>query len=290
MQMKKEDVLTDYERRIRMNLGIFSKTFDGDLETCFSKMSQMGIHHTQLNLLSAGMETMPAVIEFDKVKNILDMAEKYHISLDALSGTFNMINPNVEEKKEDLRRFEILCRIAKMLNIPIVTLCTGSRNPRSKWEWDEENLTPQAWNDLIDTTTKILEFGKKYNIVFGVETEASNIVNTPQKAREYLDYFGSRHLKIIMDGANLFLPSQITHMDEVLKEAFFLLGKDIVLAHAKDLAGTEKIEFVAAGEGFLNYPVYIDLLKQYEYQGAFIMHGLEEKQVPISCNFLRGVL
>lgn len=98
----------------------------------------------------------------------------------------------------------------------------------------------------METTEQILAFASNSNIILGVETEASNIINTPYKARKYLDSFKSKHLGIIMDGANLFLPSQINNMEAVLNEAFELLGKDIVLAHVKDISNGKELDFVAA--------------------------------------------
>ncbi len=273
-----------------MQIGIFSKTFEGNLETVFHKMSALGIYHSQFNLASAGMETLPDHMNEMTLKKIKATAKKYKITLDALSGTFNMIDPNIRNREEGIRRFGVLCEIAAILEIPVVTLCTGSKNPQSKWKWDDKNLSSEAWKELLETTEQILTFAYKNNIILGIETEASNIINTPLRAGKYLDYFKSKHLGIIMDGANLFLPSQISNMEAVLKEAFELLGKDIVLAHAKDISNENELDFVAAGEGELNFDIYIQLLRKYNYQGPLIMHGLSEKQIPGSMEFLKGKL
>ena len=42
-----------------MQLGIFSKTYEGTLEHVFQKMEQDQLTCTQFNLSSAGMESMP---------------------------------------------------------------------------------------------------------------------------------------------------------------------------------------------------------------------------------------
>ena len=90
------------------------------------------------------------------------------------------------------------------------------------------------------------------------------------------------------------------------------MGEDIVLAHAKDFAFEETIrsaaggrdglehgknyspgssmEFVAAGEGMLDYQCYIRLLKQHGYKGTLIMHGLSEAQIPKSRRFLEEMI
>ena len=87
-------------------------------------------------------------------------------------------------------------------------------------------------------------------------------------------------------------------MHEILDEAFSLLGKDIAIAHAKDLAiahakdlaDSNDLQFVAAGEGCLDFAYYIGLLRRYGYDGSLIMHGLSRKQVRKSRGFLEKLL
>lgn len=271
-----------------MKLGIFSKTYGGSLEEVFKKMHRDGIVYTQFNLTSAGLETMPLVYEKEQLDKIADTAAMYHIVLQAISGTFNMIDPDLEKRKDSIKRFNTLCEIAAYLHIPIITLCTGSKHKENKWKWHDDNAKEEAWNDLIETTNQILPVAETHHIILGVETEASNIVHSPELARKYLDTYQSDYLKIIMDGANLFKPGHIQNMQYTLEHAFALLGNDICLAHAKDLAKSEKISFVAAGQGILNYDIYLQLLTKYNYCGPLIMHGLTEKQVNESKSFLEG--
>ena len=273
-----------------MEIGIFSKTYAGDIESAFQKMEAEGIYHTQFNLSSCGMEALPLQLDYQALEKAKQLVEKYKICLDALSGTFNMIADDKAELEDEIHRFEQVCAAADYLNIPVVSLCTGSKNPNSKWEWDNRNLDDSSWEDLIQTTKRILCFAEKYDLVFGVETEASNIINTPARARRYLDEIGSHRLKIIMDGANLFLLEQIKDMRQILESAFAVLGEDIVLAHAKDLSDITGLEFVAAGEGCLDFPLYIKLLNYVGYRGVLVMHGLSEAQISGSCQFLKEIL
>ena len=73
----------------------------------------------------------------------------------------------------------------------------------------------------------------------------------------------------------------------ILTEAFDLLGKDIVLAHAKDYYEAEKLEFTAPGQGALPWAHYMRLLRTSGYAGPLVMHSLEEAQVDESVTFLR---
>ncbi len=274
-----------------MQLGTMTKTYQRDtLEEIFQALVADGLHVAQLNLASDGMDTMPAGIDEGRLLEIQRLAKQYAIDICCLSGTFNMIDPDEEARAEGCRRFDTLCAIAKRLGAPVISLCTGSKNPKSKWVWHDDNDSPQAWEDLLRTTEKILKSAEKHPVYLGVEIEASNVVNTPQRARKYMDAFSGSRLKILMDGANLFIPERVAHMKETLDEAFALVGRDIVLAHAKDLASSAELAFVAAGEGVLDFNRYLALLKQYGYDGALIMHGLSEAQVQSSARYLLGMM
>lgn len=274
-----------------MEIGIFSRTYERlSLEAVFQQMDRQGIHHTQFNLSSAGMAALPDSVDEETLLTVRALAKKYGITLDALSGTFNMIDPDVDARTRGCRQFETQCRAARLLGIPIVTLCTGSRHPTNKWAWHEDNLTEAAWSDLMRSTEEILRYAEDNGITLGVETEASNIICTPEKARQYLDDVGSSNLKIIMDGANLFRPEQVPRMGSILEEAFDALGKDIVLAHAKDFSLGQDIDFVAAGEGELDFPLYIRLLKQCGYGGPLVLHGLAQSQIEKSVAFLKRAM
>jgi sugar phosphate isomerase/epimerase len=94
-----------------------------------------------------------------------------------------------------------------------------------------------------------------------------------------------------MDAANLFHPGDLSgglaRISTVLQEAFDQLGRDIILAHAKDLdpAG----EVVAAGKGVLDYSLYLRLLQQAGYTGPLILHSLAEEEVAGSLAFINAV-
>ena len=106
---------------------------------------------------------------------------------------------------------------------------------------------------------------------------ASSPARSPTAARRLLDELRTPHLQIIIDPANVDLDA------DALREAFDLLGDDLVLAHAKDrrLDGT----VVAAGQGDVDYDLYLELLRGCDV--PLILHGLGEHEVPGAVAFLR---
>jgi sugar phosphate isomerase/epimerase len=79
-------------------------------------------------------------------------------------------------------------------------------------------------------------------------------------------------------------------MGTVLDEAFALVGKDIVLAHAKDLSRDGDAGHEPAGHGKLDYDRYLSLLQACGFKGPLLLHGLSPAQVPGCVAFLRKKL
>jgi sugar phosphate isomerase/epimerase len=112
-------------------------------------------------------------------------------------------------------------------------------------------------------------------------------VDSAQKARRLMDEIGSPYLKVTFDAANLFHTGELPRMKEILEEAFALIGRDIVLAHAKDLDHDGDAGHLAAGQGKLDYDRYVALLHRYRFPGPLLLHGLTEAQMPGCVAFLR---
>jgi sugar phosphate isomerase/epimerase len=131
------------------------------------------------------------------------------------------------------------------------------------------------------------DIARQFRVVLAFEPEVNNVVNSAQKARRLMDEIGSPFLKVTFDAANLFPTGQLPRMKEILDEAFTLIGKDIVLAHAKDLDHDGDAGHLPAGHGKLDYDRYVTLLHQYRFPGPLLLHGLSEAQVPGCAAFLR---
>jgi sugar phosphate isomerase/epimerase len=170
----------------------------------------------------------------------------------------------------------------------MITLCTGTRDPEDMWRWHPENTSSQAWEDLLRSMDAALHITEEEDITLAFEPERANVINTASRGRALLDTMQSPRLKVVIDPANLIVPGNEQQMHNVLDEAFDLLGKDIVLAHAKDRGLDDT--FQAAGEGALDYNHYLRLLKATAFDGPLILHGLTEAQVDAAVRFLRNKL
>jgi sugar phosphate isomerase/epimerase len=274
-----------------MRLGIFAKTFARPtLEARLDAVREHGLDCVQFNMACAGLPPLPDEIDPDLCGQIRHELAVRGITMAAVSGTFNMAHPNPGQRLEGLQRLRTLALACSRLGTSVITLCTGSRNPDNMWRRHPDNGRPEAWQDVVLTMRRALQIAETANVTLAIEPEVSNVVDSAAKARHLLDEFGTPRLKVVIDGANLFHAGQLPRMHPVLEEAFALLGKDIVLAHAKDLSHDGEAGHEAPGKGVLDYDRYLALLHSSGYQGPLIMHGLDESQVDASVRFLRSKL
>jgi sugar phosphate isomerase/epimerase len=274
-----------------MRLGIFAKTFPRPtLEETLDAVRSHGLDCVQFNMACVGLPTLPERIDSDVCARIRETFAARHIALAAVSGTFNMIHPDLEARRDGLRRLRILAQACTSLDTHIISLCTGTRDPEDMWRRHPDNDTPEAWRDLIVSMREVARIAEDANITLAFEPEVANVVDSAEKARRLLDEMGSPKLKVVIDAANLFHRGDLQRQREVISETFELLGADIVLAHAKDITNDGEAGHEAAGKGLLDYDCYLSLLRTCSFDGPLVLHGLTESEVEGSVAFLRKKL
>ena len=274
-----------------MQIGILMKMFERPtLEARLDAVKACGLDCVQLSMSCAGLPAMPDEIAPELVAKIRREVDAHGMTIASLEGTFNMSHPDAEQRRIGLRRLEVMAAACQPLGTLKIHICTGTRDPNSMWRRHPDNDLPEAWRDMLACVRQATDMARKAGVILAFEPEVSNVVDSAKKARRLLDEIGSPHLKVTMDAANIFHAGELARMSEVLDEGFALIGKDIVLAHAKDLSRDGEAGHEAAGHGKLDYDRYLSLLRSYGYQGPLLLHGLTEAQVPGCVAFLRDKL
>jgi sugar phosphate isomerase/epimerase len=271
-----------------MQIGIMDGTIARPtLEETLDAVREYGIYHMQFNLDRPGL---PALSEqlgtglWDRIRHEFDAR---NMTIAALGGQYNMIHPDVQKRRDGLQRLRVLASASDRLGTSVITLCTGTRDPDSMWRRHPDNDSQEAWTDLVASMRQAVQVAEEYGVTLALEPEVANVVDSPHKARRLLDEMESPYLKVVMDGANIFHAGELPRMREILDEAFALVGKDVALAHAKDLDHDGEAGHLAAGKGLLDYEHYLSLLNELELDVFVILHGLTEFELPDSLDFVR---
>ena len=274
-----------------MQIGILLATFvRPPLEARLDAAKAHGLMSVQISLDCAGVPAMPDQIPPGLAERLRRETSARGITIASLQGTFNMCHPDAEHRQTGLRRLRVLAGLAKELGVPRIHLCSGTRDRTSMWRRHPDNDLPAAWQDMVASVREGADIARQAGVVVAFEPEVNNVVDSAIKARRLLDEIGSPHLKVTMDAANLFHKGELPRMSEILDEAFALVGKDVVMAHAKDLDHDGDAGHKAAGQGKLDYLRYLSLLHKYGFTGPIFLHGLSEAQVPGCVAFLREKL
>jgi len=270
-------------------------------DNLFAKIAKHGFASTQFGFAYItesdfepdGQIELPEKIDDSLISLIKKSSEKYNVDIFATYGTFNMAHPDFEVRKEGIKRFEVIAKATKKLDCKYILLCSGTRYKDYLWRCHQDNATKEAWEDMIDTVKKCAEIAEKYNVVAAVETEASNIIDTPEKARKMMDEVGSENLKMTMDCANLFHAGDAKkeNVEKIINHAFDVFGDDIVIAHGKDILESDGIKFCPTGEGIIDFKQFIGLLNKYNYKGDMILHGIfDENKMAYAYDVIKNAM
>jgi len=273
-----------------MCLGIFARTFDEPtLDQVLVSVARHNIKLVHFNLRCAGLEALPSTINDALCAHIRLSFERRRLEMVAISGTFNMIHPKSSLRRRMLQRARLLIERAPDLGTRFVTLCTGTRDSHNMWQTHSENDSPEAWRDLINSLENLLPLAEAHGVELGIEPEKGNVICSAVKARRLLDQMESKHLKIVMDGANLLGPDDTRSVRDILVEAFDLLGPDIAMVHAKDIADG-KVTNQEIGKGRLDWNTYFQCIRAIGFDVPIILHNLAPSQVDASVQFVRGYI
>ncbi len=233
-----------------MHLGIMAKTFPRPtFEATLDAIADRGLTHVQFNMSCTGLLTLPERVDENHSVRIARSFRERGLTMAAISGTFNLCDPDPARLAENLRRLDSLTAACRWLDTRIITLCTGTRDTDDLWKWHPENVRRSAWDSLVESMREAVRIADRNEVTLAFEPERHNVVNSVARARMLLDQIGSPWLKLILDPANLLREGELERCEEILDEAFDWLGPEIVLAHAKPPAtGGSPDETISASE------------------------------------------
>jgi len=268
-----------------MRLGIFAKTFAGtDPFPVLTAAKAAGYECVQYNMACSGLPSMPKAVPLGTAEAISAAMARTGIEIVAISATYNMIHPDPGVRQHGQRNLEQIAAVARAVGAPLLTLCTGTRDPHDQWRNHPDNATPEAWRDLVDSMGAALAIADRYDLDLGIEPELANVVNSAATAHRLIDELGSKRLKVVFDAANLFEAVPVDRQRAIVADAIDMLADRIALAHAKDRA--DNGNFVRAGTGVLDYGFYLRKLREAGFDGPLITHGLSSEETPAVAMFL----
>ena len=278
----------DLRARARKNLklGVFTGVYAGlPLEEAARRMAADGFRAVVLQNAFADVQFDPSAPDWDKARRITNTLAKHNLKVAGLFGYYNVVDPDPTRRQRGEQRMQVLIENWKQLGSPIISTETGTFNEKSEWAESPENATEKGYEACRAALAKLVQAAKKTGAVISIETYWKNVISSiPRTQRVLKDVPG---LKLVMDPCNYYRKEDLARMDPLLEEMFRLLGKQVVLAHAKDvMASADGTDLPAAGKGVLDYPLYLRLLAGLNRPLDLIIEHLTLEDVPRARDFV----
>lgn len=260
-----------------LSLGIFGKTYARpDAGAVIAAVAADGFSAVQFNLVSAGLPTLPDAVPDAVAAEVRAGLALHRVAPAALSGTYNLIDPDLSRRAACRSRLAGLLAAAPAMGFRLVTVCTGTRDASDMWRAHPDNGTEAAWSEMRAELDLLLPAAQAAGVTLGIEPELGNVVATPRHAARLLREAGAGALGIVLDPANLEEHPTPASSREAVSRAVEAVGERISLAHGKDRtrAGRE----AAAGRGSVDFAHFIGALAGASYGGPIVLHGLAEEE------------
>jgi sugar phosphate isomerase/epimerase len=263
-----------------LKLGIFTGVYAGlPLEEAARRMAADGFHGVILEYGFTDVAFDPWAPDWHKARQITSTLAKHNLKVAGLFGYYNIVDPDPARRRRGEQRMQVLIENWKQFGCPVITTETGTLNEKSEWVESPANATEQGYEACRAALEKLTRMAQKTGAVLSIEPYWRNVIDSiPRTERVLRDVPG---LKLVMDPCNYYRKEDLSRMDPMLEEMFRGLGNQIVLAHAKDVrASGDGTDLPAAGQGALDYPLFLRLLASLNRELYLVIEHLTLADVP----------
>lgn len=181
---------------------------------------------------------------------------KNGVGIAVLGCYASLIDLDDEVYRYNVDRFKEHLRHARHFGAPIVATEVGMPDDRSN--------DPKHWERLNRAMDELVEEAERWGVTIGLEAAQGHLIDSAETLAETIDRYPSSCVGVVLDPCNIMNPGNFGDQEQVVRNAFRLLGPRIVSAHAKDLVWTEDGSLAETGAGFggLRYPLFWELLER----------------------------
>jgi len=265
-----------------LTLGTFTSFYASlSLDEAVRRLKEHEMHCVVCDYAFKDIRFDPLAPDWDVLKKIRAAFEHQKIEFVGLYGYYNVIDPDLDRRKQGEARIHAYIENWKRFGTPVISLETGTFNRQSQFAEDPQNFTEEGYQIFKTTFEKIVRAAEKTQAILAIEPYWRNIICSVERAERLFRELSSPSLKLTMDPCNYFRNEDLPKMRPMLEEIFRRLGPETVLAHAKDVKASDKgTDLPAAGKGVLDYPLYLRLLAELNRPCPLLVEHLSMADVP----------
>lgn len=247
-----------------MNIGIRAHDIENlPLEELVQVIAGKGLTSVQLALSKSleAVNTELGSLSPGLARYVASAFSKHNVQIAVLGCYFNMIHPDLVERKKGLERFKEHIRYARDFGCNIVATETGNVN--AEIFYTEENFKEEPFLEVVESVRELVKEAEKFGVIVGVEAGVNHPVYSSKVMKRLLDSIDSNNLQVILDPVNLLTIDTYQNQEEIFQEAMDLFGDRVVILHAKDFVIEDnQLVPTAVGKGLLNFDYILNVLKK----------------------------
>lgn len=265
-----------------MQLGVFTQWIEA---ATIEELAER-VHH--LGLQTVVLDSFPDMtIDLDhpmpndclRIKRAFAQAG---VSIAAVGGYNNLAHPDPVKRQAIHTRFLGLLRLCAEIGSPMLCSEAGTYHPSSNWDWDPANASEQAFSSLVTYLRPLLIAAQAFGVIIGLEPYVMTILSTPELAAHLMRELASPFARLVCDPAGMLNRVTLQDQQAFLPAAFQQISPYIGLVHVEDCRPDPQGHFLwlPAGQGLIDYPLFMDQLLQAGYTGPLILEHLSEADLP----------
>ncbi|WP_078579373.1 sugar phosphate isomerase/epimerase family protein [Salipaludibacillus agaradhaerens] len=269
-----------------MSVGVLAHLFGKQpYEKLATQVGAYGFTNIQLALWKA-IDNYPfseqRVLSPALAKKIADEFAKHGVSISVLACYLHLFERDAEAREVTLERYKECIRHARFFGAPMVATEVGKPTSPSHKE---------DWKILVRSVADLAKEAEKWGVFLGLEAANGHLAGTASQLKALIDDVKSSHIGVVIDPGNLMTKENFSSQDDVIAEAFDLLGDRIIAAHAKDRKFSETGELLVfpAGQGEMNYDRYLNLLEKTKPDVPIILEECRPEEMGKSKRYIESI-
>lgn len=207
----------------------------------------------------------------------------------------NPISPDQDEAEKAIKKCIDGLQLADQIGARCCVNISGSKNPKYWAGPHRENLTEDTFNQVVETTRRIIDAVKPTRSCFALEAMPWAFPDSAATYMQLLKAIDRKQFGVHLDPVNMITsPRDYFNNGKLIREMFSQLGPLIRSCHAKDIILREdnyipQLDELRPGLGNLEYGVYLRELSKLRDVPLMMEHLETAEEYRLAADYIRSV-
>lgn len=233
--------------------------------------------------------------ELKLVREYEESAKRNDIVIAEVGAWSNPISQDPREASDALEKCIQGLQLADQIGARCCVNISGSRNEKYWSGPHRDNLTPEVFDLVVETTRKIIDAVKPTRSFFALEAMPWSFPDSTDTYLQLIKAIDRPGFGVHLDPVNMITsPRDYFNNGALIREMFDKLGPHIRSCHAKDITLREdnyipQLDELRAGLGNLDYPVYLSELAKLRDVPLMMEHLETAEAYDQAAGYIRSV-